>query len=447
VATLAAAIGKTSERKTSNRLAYYALLTFTFFYYARPEDLIPGLSVIPVEKIIGGVALIALIITLASGQVKRKLPLELKLLILLFAHLVISIPFAYWRAGAYVTVFERFSKSVIVALLVTMIIDDLNQLRRLFWVQAAALVITTIASIAIHHTDQGRLIGALGGIFENPNDLAINISINWPLCLAFFLLARGLLRKTIWTVGLLSMLLGVVLTYSRSGLLAMVGAVVICVWKFGIKGKRLYLVAATAILGVVGVGVMVMTPHYLTRVESIFKGNIAGSEDHGSWEARKVLLMESVEEAIHHPIFGIGAGDFGAATGTWHVTHNTYTEFAAECGLPALFLFLAVLYQSFKNLAKIRLLPQYREDREIQIFTDALWTSLAAFMVGALFASFEYHLFPYFMVGYASVLYRLTAEKAARNPQPTRELPTKGRTWNRFARGHSYGNQRTTKLV
>src|SRR5579872_2485442 len=90
VATLAAAIGKTSERKTSNRLAYYALLTFTFFYYARPEDLIPGLSVIPVEKIIGGVALIALIITLASGQVKRKLPLELKLLILLFAHLVIS---------------------------------------------------------------------------------------------------------------------------------------------------------------------------------------------------------------------------------------------------------------------------------------------------------------------------------------------------------------------
>jgi O-antigen ligase len=415
VATLATAIEKRTEReKNKSSLAFRALLLFTFLYYTRPEDIIPGINAIPLEKIIGGVALIALVATLASGRVRKKPPLELKLLLVLFAHLIISIPFAFWRGGAFGTVFGRFSKGVTVALLVTLLVDNFGQLRKLLWVQAASLVATTIASIAIHHTDQGRLIGALGGIFENPNDLAINIAVNFPLCVAFAILTRGMVKTATWTVGILAMFLGVVLTYSRSGLLAMGMAVAACLWEFGIRGKRYHLIAVALLLSIVGVGVILATPHYVARVESIFRGNIAGSADHGSWEARRELLVDSIEEAIHHPIFGIGAGNFGAATLTWRVTHNTYTEFAAEGGFPALILFLAILYLAFRNLKRTRLLSISRESEEIRVFTDALWASLAAFVIGALFASFEYELFPYFMVGYTSVLYRVCQEASNR---------------------------------
>ena len=407
VATLATAIEKPTAQEPGSSLAYSALLLFTFLYYTRPEDLIPGLSVIPLEKIIGGVALIALVSTLASRKAKKKLPLELILLLVLFLHLIIAIPFAYWRGGAFATVFGGVLKAVTVALLVTLIVENLVQLRRLLWVQAASLVLTTIASIAIHHTEQsGRLIGALGGIFENPNDLAINIAINLPLCAAFALLTRSKAKAAVWGVGMLAMLGGVVLTYSRSGLLALAVAMVICLWEFGIRGRRFYLIAGALLLGVAGVGVVVATPHYLARIESIFRGNIEGSEDHGSWEARRELLVDSVEEAIHHPIFGIGAGNFGAATRTWRVTHNTYSEFAAEGGFPALFLYLAILYLAFRNLRRIRSLAAYRDNLEIRVFTGALWASLLAFAVGSFFASFEYELFPYFMVAYTSVLYR-----------------------------------------
>jgi O-antigen ligase len=437
---------RTKREKSKNSLAFNALLLFTFLYYTRPEDLIPGLGFIPLEKIIGGIAMIALIGTIASGRVKEKLPLELKLLILLLAHLVISIPFAYWRVGAFTMVFEGFAKCVIVAVLVTLVIDNISQLRKLLWVQAASLMITTISSIAIHHTDQGRLIGALGGIFENPNDLAINISINWPLCLAFFLLARGMVKKGIWAVGLLSMLLGVVLTYSRSGLLAMVACVAICVWKFGVRGRRIYLVGGALILSIVGAGVAFATPHYLVRIESMFEGNIKGSEDHGSWEARRTLLVESIEEAIHHPIFGVGAGNFKSATRTWHVTHNTYTELAAEGGFPALLLFLAMLYQAFRNLGRAGLSQRYREELEIRIFADALWASLAAFTVGAMFASFEYHLFPYFMVAYTSVLYRLTCEDTLPDAEKrTEKASARNSAWKRYSGESIYGNNKATK--
>ena len=407
VTTLVTPTEKPAAReKSKSSLAFNALLLFTFLYYARPEDLIPGLSVIPLEKIIGGVALIALASTLASAKVKRKPPLELKLLLLLFLHLVISIPFAYWRGGAFAAVIFGFSKAITVALLVTLIVENFTQLRKLLWVQAAALVATTMASIAIHHTESGRLIGALGGIFENPNDLAINIAINFPLCLAFALVTRAKAKTALWAVGILSMFLGVVLTYSRSGLLAMSVAVVICVWEFGIRGRRFYLLAAVFVLGIVGAGVVLVTPHYLARVESIFRGNIEGAGDHGSWEARRELLMMSIDEAIHHPIFGIGAGNFGAATRTWRVSHNSYTEFAAEGGFPALFLYLAILYLAFRNLRRIRSLAVYRENPEVRVFAGALWASLLAFAIGSFFASFEYELFPYFMVAYSSVLYR-----------------------------------------
>lgn len=416
VATLATPVEKKAARgKSKSSLAYQALLLFTFLYYTRPEDLIPGLNVIPLEKIIGGIAFIALLSTLASGKAKKKLPLELKLLLVLFAHLIISIPFAFWRGGAFGVVFFRFSKGVTVALLVTLIIENLGQLRKLLWVQAASMALTTIASIARHQTNHGRLIGALGGIFENPNDLAINIAINFPLCVAFALVARSKIKAGAWTIGILSMLLGVVLTYSRSGLLAMGVAVAVCLWEFGVRGKRFQLIAAAFILSILGAGVVVATPHYMTRVESIFRGNIEGSEDRGSWEARRQLLIDSIEEAIHHPVFGIGAGNFGAATLTWRVTHNTYTEFAAEGGFPALFLFLAILYLAFRNLSRTRLLRPYVEDPEVHLYTDALWASLAAFVIGALFASFEYELFPYFMVGYTSVIYRVCTEASATN--------------------------------
>jgi len=449
VGTVAATIDKKTEPQPGkSSFAFSALLLFTFIYYSRPEDLVPGLGFIPLEKIIGGVALIALIVTLASGQSKKKLPLEFKVLLVLFGHLALTIPFAFWRTGAFVTVFEKFSKAVVVAFLVTLLVERFDLLRKLLWVQAASLVLTTISSIAIHHTQQGRLIGALGGIFENPNDLAINISINWPLCMAFLLAARGMARKIVWSVGVLAMLLGVVLTYSRSGLLAMVVAVVICLWEFGVKGRRFYLIGAAGLLGVVGLGVIVATPRYLTRVASIFQGNIEGSGDHGSLAARRQLLIDSLEEAIHNPVFGIGPGNFGAATLTWRVTHNTYTEFAAEGGFPALFLFLAIMYLAARNLRRIRVLPAYREDPEIRLFTQALWASLIAFAVGALFASFEYQLFPYFMMAYTSVLYRLvsTGSSSQSAQGEPRKLTTRGDVWRRYSGEDIYGNDRDKTL-
>src|SRR5882762_6980240 len=103
------------SRRTS--LAYKALVLFSFLYFFRPEDFIPGLSHIPLGKIAGGIALLALIF-----GVKRKdrgdLPFEMKVLLVLLVQMILTIPTAYWRGGAFDTVINKFSKGVIVALLI-----------------------------------------------------------------------------------------------------------------------------------------------------------------------------------------------------------------------------------------------------------------------------------------------------------------------------------------
>jgi len=391
------------NRKT---LAYRALVLFSYIYFLRPEDFIPGLSYVPIGKIAGGIALLALIFG-ARPKDRAKIPIELKLLALLLLHMLVTIVFASWRGGAFEYVVNRFSKGVIVAFLIFMVVSKVDEIRKLLLIQAASIALVTLGSVLIHQTSEGRLLGIQKGILENPNDLAINIAINFPLCVAFLLGSKGGARKLFWSVSLVFMIYAVIATYSRSGLIALGITGMICFWEFVIKGKHTYLLAGMLLVGIVGVGVVVATPRYLIRVESIFLGNIEGSQDKGSLEARKRLLIDSLKITMQHPLFGVGPGSFQAVSGTWQPSHNTYTGLSAEAGLPALGLFVAVMALSLHKTKKLRKLPGYMADKDIRLWTSGLRAGMAAYMVGAIFATTEYNLFQYFIVGYICVLYKI----------------------------------------
>jgi putative inorganic carbon (hco3(-)) transporter len=404
LATGTLTLGKEKKKRTRATGAYWALLILSALYFGRPEDVIPGLGMIPMAKIAGGLALIGLVMSLMGGKGKREFAPETKYVLALFVWYCITIPFAYWRGGAMNIVMTRLSKGVIVAVLVALVVTELSQLKRLIWVQAAAVGAMTVASVALHRQAGGRLVGALGGVFENPNDLAINIALNWPICVGFFFMARGP-KKLIWGAVSLIMLVGVEMTYSRSGFLAIVVAAVLVLWQFAIRERRLYLVLASGIIGVVLL--VASGGHYMARIASIVTANDEDPRGEGSREQRKQLLIDSVKTALEHPIFGIGAGNFEATNGTWRVAHNTYTEVAAEAGFPAFILFMLMFYRALYNLKMVRGSPGYQSDPTIRGLTGGLWVSVAAYAVGAMFASTEYSMYPYYLVGYTTALYQI----------------------------------------
>lgn len=397
--------------------AYIALVFLSVLYFGRPEDLIPGLAVIPLAKIAGGIAFAALIFSLLSGKARQKLALETKYLLAFFVWYCIGVPFAFWRGGAWMMVSQRLSKAIIVSLLVALLVKEMWQLKRLIWVQAATVALMTVVSLAVHHTPNGRLRGVLGGVFENPNDLAINIALNWPLCAAFFLLAKGFFKKALWGCALAAMVLAVQMTYSRSGFLALVAACTLSVWQFAIRGRRTRLIFLAVLFGAV---LLVVTPgKYLGRLASIVVKGETDATGEESREQRRELLIESLRTAMHHPVFGIGAGNFEVVNGMWRVAHNTYTEIAAEAGFPAIILFMLVFYRAFANIRAVSKSQLYREDADTRILGEGLWVSVPAFMAGAFFASTEYSMYPYYLVAYTTALYQIACVPPAGNKSKT----------------------------
>ncbi len=387
-------------------LAYRALLTFTILYYARPEDFIPGLHYIPLNKISGGIALIGLFASLGTKD-RPQIPMPVKVLIALLGQMMLASIFAVWLGGALDTTINKFSKGVIVAILISMIVVSVKQLRALFFIQAASVALVAVGSVLVNHGKFDRLYGIQHGILENPNDLAINIAITFPLCVAFLLAAKGIFRKTLWLIGLVTMLYAVYATYSRSGLIAMVVSGIICFWAYGIKGRRVGILIGTGVLALAAVGVVASSTNYRARVESLFAGNVQDPGNSGSLEKRTYLLKESLRQAALHPVFGVGPGCFRTLTEGWQVAHNTYTEFAAEAGVLAVSLFLLALTGSFRNVKDLRKSPGYQKDETVRLYTDAMWASLAAYVAGAAFSSTEYNLFAYFIMAYTCALYRI----------------------------------------
>lgn len=414
---------------------FAALVVFFALYYYRPEDFIPVLMYLPMAKIAGVLALLALLGGMSGTKVE--IPKAIKLVWILLVQMMICIPFALWPGGALHTIFDKYAKGVVVAMVISMAIVEVRELRKLLWIQASAVALVTFLSIVTkHYNEQGRLSGVQESILSNPNDLAINIAITFPLCVAFMLHTRGL-KKAIWGLSLAFMSLGVVLTASRSGLLALITSIGFCVWEYGIKGKRRRVVIATAVLLVVGMTVALSSSHYRARVESIFMGNVEGSGDSGSIAARTELLKKSIWVAITHPLVGVGPGCFPIVDKAWHVAHNAYTELAAEAGIPALVLFLMIIGAAFKNIVQVRQSREYREDPEFRLFTQALWAGLAAYVIGSCFASTEYNLYPYFVVGYTCALVRIINHSLVGNEQPSESKISKTKFYDGLRRPYA----------
>jgi O-antigen ligase len=216
------------------------------------------------------------------------------------------------------------------------------------------------------------------------------------------------------------MLYAVTVTYSRSGFLALLLAVLLCLWEFGIKGRRLYLLV---LAGLLMLGIAAASPqNYSERLQSIFLGRIHGSQDHGSAEARRELLETSIQIMVQHPLFGVGPGNFQVVTGGWRVAHNTYSEMGAEAGIPALILFLLVLGAGFQSLRFAQKSAIYKSDKEFQILTGALLASFGAYLVGAFFSDTAYNLFPYFLISYTCGLRHIAELQSARATAPVEKL-------------------------
>jgi len=403
------------------------LSAFFVVYCSRPEEWIFFLRYVPVAKIAAGGAILALIFAGQTGRRLKDLPREAWYLLGLIVVLFVSSVFSpLYRSGALFHTLE-FSKIFVIFVLVFMLVTDLQRLRRIVFIQSASVMLVTAISI-LKGYNRPRLEGVIGGIYFNPNDLAFAIVLSIPFCVAFLVTGKGVLRKLFWAVGTMVMLAALFLTASRAGFIVLVISGTVCLWHFGVRGRRPYLILLTLCLSVV---LMLTAGKKLVQRFEAIPEQTQGDSAYGSYEARKYLMIRALEGIEHYPILGIGPNNFMSYSGNWREVHMTYLEIAVEGGIPSLILYLLVFWRGFRNLARLRKRKDLPPDYDT--FGSAVHASLVGFAVGALFGPEAYHFFPYFAVAYTSAMMAMIKEHDLEVPPGTATSEPRSRVMSIYA--------------
>ncbi len=206
------------------------------------------------------------------------------------------------------------------------------------------------------------------------------------------------------------------LTQSRAGILA--GGVMLFLATMGSRHKikgLLLLVGAALLLFNFG-------PAGLSRRFANIR--FEGRPSNGDQESTRIHF-ELFKAGLHmmeaHPLLGIGLGEFKSnaldynpeiakvSNQSW-VAHDTFVQLGAECGIPVLILFLAMIWVALRNFRSARLSP----DSVLGELGEAMRLGLIGVSIAALSITVE--LLPFWIFIFLSQSVREISESEIRGP-------------------------------
>lgn len=417
------------QLKRGHALSYIGLFLFTVMVYVRPYELTPSLLWLSSSAFWLAVATLVAYVPsqLAAEGTLSVRSREVNCALFLALAGLCSIPLAYNRVEAWET-YLNFAKVVAIFIVAVNATRTERRLRGLLLLALAISCVISVNAISDYRAGRldlrgGRIEGVLGGMFENPNDMALHLVTMIPVAIALFLAARGLHKKIAYTACMLLMVGATVVTFSRGGFLGLVCAVFLLAWKLG-RRNRFAVVGAT---GCAVVLFLALAPGgYMSRLASIYNRDL----DTGSISSRQDLLLRSLLVAARNPLVGIGMGNFHNVSEHEQVSHNAYTQVGAEMGLPAMLVYILLIVTPLKRLRRIeRETFDGHKGNRFYYLSVGLQASLVAYMVSSFFASVAYLWYVYYLVAYAFCLARLYEAQAAEAAAPALQATAAQPEW------------------
>jgi putative inorganic carbon (HCO3(-)) transporter len=388
--------------KQGHGLSFAGLFLFTALVYLRPYELSPSLFWLSKVPFWVAVATLAIFVV-AQLSLENRLTIrviEVKLVFGLLVIALLSLLVAIDRLRAW-NAFVEFSKVVAIFVVMINVVRTEKRLRSiLFLVMIASCV---IAVAAVHDYSVGhvnikgeRIVGVIGGLFDNPNDLALHLVTLVPLCLGLALAARGMLLKLVLVAFAALFILGVVVTFSRGGFIGLVITMTALAWKLGRRNRIFF--------GLLGGGVILAL---VVFAPVAYRNRLATTQDDSAL-ARTDDLKRSIFLTIRHPILGVGMDNYVLYSNSEKATHNAYTQVSAELGLIAATFYVWFLISPMRRL---RRLAGNRVDGgrrpPVSYLAIGLQASLVGYLVCSFFASVAYLWYVYYLVAYGICLSRI----------------------------------------
>jgi len=429
------------ERSSLAWIGFYFTVAFIFVRFGVINDLLAARlgGSLYLTYVLGPVALLGGLLSGYLPRVFRLAPSKLWLAMIIW--ILLGAPFSVWRGGTAETLKSAFQTEFPMFLMIAGTVLTLRQFRTVATTIAFAGMVQIIAA-QLYGTSQSSRFAMEFGTLSNPNDLALHLLVTLP-----FILWMATDRKRLLLVRFLAILFAligaffVLRTGSRGGFLAMAGVIFVFVLQVSPMQRLIALMLSMAFI-VIALGLL---PSSVTkRYTSLWSNSdVESNEDAeaaGSQIARTELLKSSLWLTLRNPVFGVGAGQFQSAEskaatqqgrrGSWHVTHNTYTEVSSEAGIPAFIFLIGTLFGSLWHVRRIHQQVQHNPRlRELWALAFTLYTAFVALAICLFFASQTYRfLIPSFIalamvfVGAArheiALLQSVPLEPSAPSPYP-----------------------------
>lgn len=229
-------------------------------------------------------------------------------------------------------------------------------------ISVAAFYLPPLQNAVFNGTDRAS------GYFKNPNQFGMAISVILPVAVACLLGQRE--RRLLWLGCLAALLLGLVLSGSKTNLMISSATLIFVLGAFsmiaqtGMKRVRMLVLSflVTAALPLLNIALLWI---YNPRALSLFTVLLSEQEELHSLTTRSEIWRRSIEEFLHSPVFGQGAGhpiDIFYADQLVTHSHNVLLDYLRTMGAPGFFGFLiVVLAVLFLSLSSIRLAFKMRQ--------------------------------------------------------------------------------------
>jgi O-antigen ligase len=401
------------------RGSFPLLQIFLFAVFSAIMEVIPVIGKIRPQLIL---AIFGLLAVFATGQFMKVLNTRIGMSVAVFtAWFIAAIPFGAWPGGSFHVLIEQWYKAALIFMMTAGLLTTLPQANRVFKTIAwAASILSIFVLLKNNRTSDGRLV-LDNTRYANANALAWTLLVGLTF-VGFMFLRGSRWQKALAVVMAAPMLLAISRTGSRAG--AMGAVILFFITVFQSKAStRNRILALSPVLALV---ILVLMPReirlrYTTYFGSYDPYNVSAEEKLrigtiGSTESRKQLLLDSLNVTAHHPLLGVGPGNFqvaqndiaterGDVKGMWHVTHNTYTELSSEMGIPGLVIYLVMLYYIFRTLNSIiRNRTPGRAWNELRALALSLRTAFFIFLPIAFFDSLSYNADVPILAGLATAL-------------------------------------------
>lgn len=404
--------------------AWRGTLLFTAVLFLRPQDTIPHVELLHLAECAAIVGILGLVFgRMSSGLTVSIVTPEVVGMLAFAGAMLVGIPFSFWPGGSMHDFNEIFLKVLLVFILMVNTIDRPERLDRIIWVIVLCAGYISLRAVidygrGVHLVEGNRIAGAVGGIFGNPNDLALNMVVFMPFAVVWGFREGSSLGRGAALFSAVCMLATIILTRSRGGALGLVAMIVLLM----IRSYRVRPAIPATVLVLVLASVPMAPASFWDRMSSITDES---RDPTGSREARKDLLKEATRVFLAHPVFGIGLGQFvnfdpDNRKEAWRVTHNATLQVAAELGILGLVPFGFLIYRAWSASRTARRLldasgvprrtgraarrfeaVRWKPDHVLNASVTALTPSLLGWFVCAQFASIAFSWTFYYILALA----------------------------------------------